>query len=144
MTVRKLLESKGNFVPFVRPDSTVADVTEILQADEVGALVVTNDQRNILGIVTERDIVNALNEFGPNVMETSVSDVMTEDVITCEFGQPISSILELMHEHQIHHIPITEQGELCGIINMLDLVKYRLDELEEESMLLKNYVAGNV
>jgi CBS domain-containing protein len=76
------------------------------------------------------------------VLSLPVADVMTRDVVTCDFSQPINSILELMHEHQIRHVPITENGELCGIINMLDLVKYRLDELDMEANALKDYVAG--
>jgi len=142
MTVRKLLGSKGNFVPFVRPDSTIADVLEILEADEAAALVVTRDERTIDGIITEKDVVRALRTNGPTVAQKLVSDIMTRDVITCEFGQPITSILQLMDDHQVHHVPITENGELCAIINMLDLVKYRLGELELEATSLKEYVAG--
>lgn len=142
MTVRKLLGSKGNFVPFVRPDSTIADVVEILEVDDAGALVVTRDERTIEGIITEKDVVRALRMHGPTVMKKSVSEIMTQDVITCEFGQPITSILKLMDEHQVHHVPIIENGELCGIINMLDLVKYRLDQIEFEAQSLKEYVAG--
>lgn len=71
-----------------------------------------------------------------------VADEMTSNVITCDFNQPITSILELMDEDKVHHVPITENGELCGIINMLDLVNYRLAELEFEATSLKEYVAG--
>lgn len=142
MTVRKLLGSKGNFVPFIRPDSTIADVVEIFEVDDAGALVVTRDERTIDGIITQKDVVRALRTEGPDVLKRSVADHMTRDVVTCEYGQPITRILELMDEHQVHHVPITENGELCGIINMLDLVKYRLSELELEATSLKEYVAG--
>ena len=64
MTVRNLLRGKGNFVPYVRSDSTIADVIELLEADDAGALVVTNDQRSILGIISERDVVRALQTHG--------------------------------------------------------------------------------
>jgi CBS domain-containing protein len=142
MTVRKLIGSKGNFVPFIRSNSTIADVVEVLEADEAGALVVTDDERTILGIITEHDITRGLRRHGANVLTLPVADLMTRDVVTCDFRQPINSILELMHEHQIRHVPITENGELCGIINMLDLVRYRLDELDMEANALKDYVAG--
>ena len=142
MTVRKLLGSKGNFIPFIRPDSTIADVVELFELDEAKALVVTRDERAIEGIITEKDVVRALHADGTDVLKKPVSDVMTRDVITCEFGQPITSILQLMDEHQVHHVPIMENGELRGIINMLDLVKYRLSELQFEAESLKEYVAG--
>ena len=142
MSVRKLLGSKGNFVPIIRSNSTIADVVELLEADDAGALVVTNDEKTILGIITERDVTRALRLHGAKTLEVPVADVMTRDVITCKRGQPINKILELMDEHQVHHVPITDNDELCGIINMLDLVKYRLDELETEAGALKEYVSG--
>ncbi len=142
MTVRKLLGSKGSFVPFIRPDSTIADVVEILEVDDAGALVVTRDEKAIEGIITEKDVVHALHIDGPEVLKRSVADHMPRDVITCERGKPITAILQLMDEHQVHHVPITENGELCGIINMLDLVKYRLSQIEVEANSLKEYVAG--
>lgn len=142
MSVRKLLGSKGNFVPIIRPDSTIADVIEILEVDDAGALVVTRDEKAIDGIITEKDVVRALRSDGPDVLKKSVADHMTRDVVTCEHGQPITSILQIMDEHQVHHVPITENGELCGIINMLDLVKYRLSQIELEATSLKEYVAG--
>lgn len=144
MTVRKLLGSKGNFVPFIRPDSTIADAIEILRAGDTGALVVTEDEINIRGIITERDIVRSLSTNGQDDLRKRVVDVMSQDVITCDLSQPITSILQLMDEHQIHQVPITENGELRGIINMLDLVKYRLSELEFEADSLKQYVSGQI
>lgn len=142
MTVRKLIGSKGNFVPIIRSNSIIADVVEVLEADDTGALVVTDDERSILGIITERDVARALQRHGEDVLRVQVADVMERDVVTCDLGQPIKSILELMHQNQVRHVPITENGELCGIINMLDLVKFRLDELETEANALKDYVAG--
>lgn len=65
---------------------------------------------------------------------------MTKDVITCDISEPLSKVLELMDKHQIHYVPITKAGLLCGIINMLDLVKYRLEEIEHEANELKTYI----
>ena len=67
---------------------------------------------------------------------------MTSDVITVDINEPLTRVLELMDQHRIHYLPVTERGSLCAIINMLDLVKYRLKEIELEASLLKDYVAG--
>ena len=67
---------------------------------------------------------------------------MTKEVISVDISEPLTNVLGLMDVHQIHYIPVTEGGTLCGIINMLDLVKYRLAEIETEANLLKEYVAG--
>ena len=142
MTVHKLLRGKGNFVPYIRSDSTIADVIELLEADDAGALVVTNDQSSILGIISERDVVRAMRLHGPDAANQAVESFMTTDVVTCDHGQPITKILELMDEHQIRHVPIIKDGKLHGIINMLDLVKYRLEQLESETDALRAYVSG--
>ena len=71
-----------------------------------------------------------------------LGEVMTRDVVTCDIGEPLEKILNLMDRHQIRHIPITDRGNLCGIINMLDVVKYRLREIQTEAEALKEYVAG--
>ena len=67
---------------------------------------------------------------------------MTKEVISVDVSEPLSTVLGLMDQHQIHYIPVSENGSLCGIINMLDLVRYRLAEIETEANLLKDYVAG--
>ena len=144
MTVRRLLEAKGNFVPFIRSDTNLGDVLDQLDIDEAGALVVTDDNLRVLGIISERDIVRGLKSKGRAILDSPVTDVMTSNVIVCDYGQPISTILELMDKHQVRHIPIMKNDQLCGIINMLDLVKYRLRELEIEANALKDYVAGRV
>ena len=95
-----------------------------------GALVVSDDGRKILGIISAGDIVRGLKTFGRDVVDRPLGDLMTRNVISCDIGEPMSRIYELMDLHQIRHVPITQSGELCGIINMLDVVKYRLDEIK--------------
>lgn len=140
MSVRRLLKGKGSFVPVIQSDLTLNDVVSQLDLDNVGALVVTDDNRKILGIITERDIARGLKVHGRNAIDKPLFELMTKDVISVDIGEPLSKVLGLMDQHQIHYIPVTEGGTLCGIINMLDLVKYRLAEIE--TSLLKNYVAG--
>ena len=143
MTVQNLLKGKGTFVPVIPADVRLQDVIDQLELDKTGALVVTNEDRGIIGIITERDIARGLKTFGRNVVEKPLRDMMTRDVFTCDVSQPLTAVLELMDKHQIQYVPITENGKLCGIINMLDLVKFRLDEIENEAKALKAYVAGS-
>jgi CBS domain-containing protein len=142
MSVKRLLEGKGTFVPVIRSDLSLNDVIDQLEVDKAGAVVVTDDNSCILGIVTERDIARGLKSHGRNVVDRPLRDLMTKDVITVDIDEPLSRVLELMDRHQIHYIPVTKGGSLCGIINMLDLVKYRLSEIETEANALKAYVAG--
>ena len=142
MTVRRLLKGKGSLVPVIRSDLTLNDVVSQLDLDNVGALVVTDDNKGILGIITERDIARGLKTYGRNVVDKPLLELMTKEVISVDIGEALTKVLGLMDQHQIHYIPVTEGGTLCGIIDMLDLVKYRLVEIETEANLLKDYVAG--
>ena len=142
MSVKLLIKGKGSFVPVIRSDLTLNDVINQFDIDNVGSLVVTDDNREILGIITEHDIARGLKEHGRNVVDRPLGDLMTKDVITVDINETLTRVLELMDQHRIHYLPVTERGSLCGIINMLDLVKYRLAEIELEAKALKDYVAG--
>ena len=143
MSVRLLLKHKGTFVPVIRSGLTLNEVIDQLKIDEAGALVVTDDNQKILGIITERDIARGLKIHGRDVVDRPLRELMTRDVITIDIGQPVKHVLELMDRHKIHYVPVTENGSLAGIINMLDLVKYRLAEIELEANALKAYLAGS-
>ena len=142
MTVRLLLKKKGTFVPVIRSELTLKDVIDQLQIDEAGALVVTDDNQKMLGIVTERDIARGLKAHGRDAIDRPLTELMTRDDLSVDICEPITTVLELMHRHKIHYVPVTENGSLAGIINMLDLVTYRLAEIELEANALKAYVAG--
>lgn len=142
MSVQALLKEKGRFVPIISSSVTMNEVIDKLEIDKAGALVVTDDNLNILGIITERDIARGLKTYGRNVVDKPVRELMSRIVRTCDVEQPVDSVLRLMDEHQIHYVPITKDGQLYGIINMLDLVKYRLAEIDAEAEALKAYFAG--
>jgi CBS domain-containing protein len=142
MSIQALLKSKGRFVPVISSDVTIADVIDKLEVDKAGALVVTDDSQQILGVITERDIARGLKRFGRNVVDKPVAELMTRHVHTCDASQSVEDVLRLMDGKQIQYVPITRNGQLYGIINMLDLVKYRLDEIDAEAKALKAYVAG--
>jgi CBS domain-containing protein len=142
MSIQALLKSKGRFVPIISSNVTVADVIDKLEVDKAGALVVTDDSQQILGVITERDIARGLKRFGRNVVDKPVAELMTRHVHTCDAAQSVEDVLRLMDGQQIQYVPITKNGQLYGIINMLDLVKSRLDEIDAEAKALKAYVAG--
>ena len=142
MTVRFLLHDKGAAVSIAHPDTKVQEIMDQFERDEVSAVVVTHRDGSILGIVSGGDILRALNRGGPSILESSVSDVMTTEVFTCDVSEPLSNVYEMMNTNQIRHVPIVEDSKLCGIINTLDVVKYRLREIASEAEALKEYVAG--
>lgn len=142
MTIQALMDTKGRFVPLIPSNVLVSDVIDKLEIDKAGALVVTDDHLTILGIITERDIARGLKTYGRSVVDKPVISLMTRNVLTCDVGQPVESVLRLMDKEQIQYVPITKNGALYGIINMLDLVKYRLAQLDAEANALKAYISG--
>jgi CBS domain-containing protein len=142
VSIQSLLKAKGRFVPIISSDVTIADVIDKLEIDKAGALVVTDDSHTILGLITERDIARGLKKFGRNIVDKPVGELMTRLVQTCDIEQSVESVFRLMDEHQIQYVPITMNGQLYGIINMLDLVKYRLSQIDAEANALKAYVLG--
>jgi len=142
MTVRRLLERKGYFVSVARPDARVQDIIDQLERDDVAAVVISRDGKIIDGIISTRSIASGLKHLGRDVVDRPVGDLMAREVVTCDIGESISKIYELMDEHQVRHIPIIDAKGLCGIINTLDVIKYRLDETQSEATALKEYIAG--
>lgn len=144
MSIQALLKAKGRFVPIISSNVKMSDVIDKLEVDKAGALVVTDDNHTILGIITERDIARALKAFGRDVVDKPVADLMSRIVRTCDVNQEVEDVLRLMDEHQIQYVPVTKNGFLYGIINMLDLVKHRLAQIDAEAAALKAYVAGAI
>lgn len=142
MTIRSVLKEKGSDVPTASPGTTVQEIMDQLELDEVSALVVTDGPDGIVGIVSGGDILRAINKGGAVVLSSPVSDIMTTDVFMCDVSEPISKVYELMDTNRIRHVPIVEEGKLCGVINTLDVVKHRLHEVAREADALKEYVAG--
>jgi CBS domain-containing protein len=141
MSVERLLRGKGNFVSIIHPGVLLSDVIAQLDVDNVGALVVTYSDGRIAGIITEHDVARALRKYGRDAVDIPLHEIMSTEVISIDVEAPLRRVLELMDEHQIHYVPVTKGDSLCGIINMLDLVRYRLAETESEAEALKEYIS---
>jgi CBS domain-containing protein len=138
MTVQRLLKDRGAFVPVSHADATLGEVIGRLETNEnFGALVVTDSQKRLLGIMSDRDVARGLKTYGSDVLQRPVRDLMTREVVTCEASEPLSTVLELMDKHNIPHVPITRDGVVCGIIDMYDIVKYRLDAIDAVASALR-------
>lgn len=140
MTVKAILSAKGGNVVTIEPNTNVLAATKLLAERRIGALVVTGPDRRVVGIVSERDIVQRLAERGPATLELPLTEVMTRKVVTCTPADTISSVMERMTEGKFRHLPVVEQGRLTGIISIGDVVKHRLQEMEREQSALRDYI----
>ncbi|MFA9430999.1 CBS domain-containing protein [Egicoccus sp. AB-alg2] len=143
MSIATILERKGNDVQTARPDDTVADVTAALREYGIGALVVVGADGEVVGIVSERDVVRHLAAVGGQVLTLRVSDVMTSPVHTCTPASTTDELMEQMTERRIRHLPVCDGGRLVGIVSIGDVVKWRFEELRDQTRQLEDYVAGS-
>ena len=141
MTVKAILDRKGSDVATIEPTAHLASAVKLLAARRIGALVVTSFEREIAGIVSERDVIRVLAESGAAVLEQPVAQVMTRKVVTCTCADTMSNIMELMTAGKFRHLPVVEGDHLIGIISIGDVVKYRVQQIEFESAALRDYIS---
>ena len=141
MNVEGLLKGKGTEVHSITPGSSVSELLAALAQHRVGALVVSGDGQAVDGIVSERDVVRALAERGPGLLDGAVADVMTTDVVTCSPGTTVEQLMVLMTSRRIRHVPVLVDDRLHGIVSIGDVVKDRMEELETETKVLHEYIA---
>lgn len=140
MNVETILKAKGRAVHTIAPTATIAEAVRRLADLRIGALVVSGDSRTILGIVSERDIVRGLAEHGPALLSRSVAELMTRLVITCGPLDPDSTVLAIMTEHRMRHVPVVADGDLYGMVSIGDVVKARLDTVLAEAEAMRDYI----
>ena len=141
MNVRSILERKGADVATIAGDASLADAAARLRDLGVGALVVSPDGATIVGIVSERDVVRAAAAHGASALGRTVESVMSAHVTTCQPTDQVPRLMELMTQHRIRHLPVVDDdGSLCGIVSIGDVVKARLGEVQDENQALANYL----
>jgi CBS domain-containing protein len=137
MKVTSILKTKGSQVVMVTPETRIATIVRELTAKSIGAVVVSEDSVNLLGLVSERDIVKSLGVFGVRTLELRASDIMVRRPVTCQPHDTITRVMAEMTRQRVRHLPVVEGGRLHGIVSIGDIVKHRLDELETEANILR-------
>ena len=140
MHVEAILKHKGNQVATIAADATVKAAAILLHGRRIGALVITETQGRVAGIVSERDIVAAIAQRGERALDLRVSDIMTREVVTCAPGDTVRHIMAVMTSHRIRHVPVVADDRLAGIVSIGDVVKSRIEETELEARSLRDYV----
>jgi CBS domain-containing protein len=139
MTIRAILANKGNEVATVDSGETLSAAVAKLGQMRIGALLVT-DGGEIAGIFSERDVIYCLKDHGPEVLGWPVSRAMTSPAITVDPDTSALTALALMTKRRIRHLPVVENGRLAGIVSIGDLVKYRMEKIEQEAEAMREYI----
>ncbi|SLN26190.1 Response regulator PleD [Falsiruegeria litorea R37] len=132
MKVETLLLSKRSAdVKGVSPDFTLRETAQLLLEHRLGALVVTDDHNNLIGIVSERDLIPVVASLDASACNQRVSEVMSTSVVSCSPEDEVAFVLRLMNEHSFRHMPVLEDKKLVGILSIRELTKaYDLLQIE--------------
>lgn len=139
MTVRTILDTKGHQITSVEPEVKLSAAIKMLGERKIGAVLVMSQGR-IEGILSERDIVRMLGEKGASVLDAPVSDVMTRKVVSCRQNDTVAAIMEMMTNGKFRHLPVVEGERVVGLISIGDIVKWRVQEYENEQEALRQYI----
>jgi len=142
MKVEAMLAAKQDRVITSRPQTPISTIVRMLKLEGIGAIVVSEDGEHIQGILSERDIVRALVDHGGRVLEMRAADLMTHGVRTCTPEDNIKDVMAAMTGGRIRHLPVVRGGKICGVISIGDVVRNRLEELEMETSVLRDYAIG--
>ena len=143
MKVADILSVKGNKAMTVRPTDTIVTLAHRLKLERVGAMIVSTDGKSIDGIISERDVAHGLAAHGAELSDLLVSDLMTREVVACSPSDSISEIARIMTQRRVRHLPVQEKGVLVGVVSVGDVVKHRLDEMEMEVNVMRDYAIAH-
>lgn len=142
MQVRHILRNKGREVVTLSADSTLSEAACLLARKRIGALVVRDRDGAMAGILSERDIVRAVADASVKALAHPVSAHMTRVIETCAESDSVEDLMETMTHRRLRHLPVIENGRLCGIVSIGDVVKIRIAETVSEAEALRGYIAA--
>ncbi len=143
MHISDILNAKGTEVIATGPAETVAATARLLNYHRIGAVLVRDAKDNVIGVISERDIIHGIAVNGARALDMEVRELMTREVVSCKPTDTISEVMRVMTTHRFRHLPVMEDGELKGMVSIGDVVKYRLEETEMEARVLRDYVIAS-
>ena len=142
MLVDTILQTKGVIVHTLPETDTLADAVGLLNAHNIGAVVITDTGGAITGILSERDIIRRLGKNPTGGLDMTIGQAMTRGVVTCTRDTNIAEVMERLTRLRIRHMPVAEAGDLIGIVSIGDVVKFKIEEAEHEAEVLREYIAS--
>jgi CBS domain-containing protein len=141
MNVAAILKLKGRDVLTAPPSTKLLDIARLLGERKIGCIVIADDDGNVVGIVSERDIVQELARAGTSVMNEPVEVCMTKSVVSCREADTTDQLMGEMTAHRFRHMPVIERGRLVGLVSIGDVVRMRIAEAEMEAAAMRDYIA---
>jgi CBS domain-containing protein len=137
MYVKEVLARKGHEVKRIASGQALGVAAALMRLERVGSLVVGQGDE-LGGIISEKDILRAIVDCGPEALQRTVADFMEARPITCGPEDTVAKVANMMTLYRVRHVPVVEGGKLRGIISIGDVVKQRFEEMELERDTLRD------
>lgn len=143
-SIRQFLDEKGRQVFSVRGDAPVLDALQLMAEKNCGALVVLDEKKHLIGVISERDYARKVILMKKASHDTPVAEIMTREVVSVNEAQTLSGCLAIMAKHNIRHLPVVSEKKVVGVLGIGELVKLKMAEKEHEIQNLTRYISGNL
>lgn len=140
MNVAAILRQKGRAVTTASPSTTLLEIASKLAAKRIGSIVIVGARGEVVGIVSERDIIRELADHGPDCLSRPVEESMTRQVVTCAETDTLDELMAMMTARRFRHLPVVTDGALVGIVSIGDVVKHHVAEVEMEATAMREYI----
>ena len=142
MLIAQILSNKGDTVYATSGEATLAEAARELMDKRVGCVIVLDADGEMIGILSERDIVRQLAERGAACLEDTVASAMSHTIVTLHVEETVDFGLAMMTDRRIRHLPVVREGKLVGLVSIGDLVKRKIEEVEVEHAAMRAYIAS--
>lgn len=143
MRIHDIIQAKGASVVTAGVDDTVAHLIDLLSSNRIGAVVITDQDRHVIGVAGERDIVGALAAHGAPALDLPLGAILDQAAVhTCGIDDDLVAVAEAMTELRTRHVPVVIDGRLAAIVSIGDIVKHRISQLQTEQEHLVTYLHG--
>jgi CBS domain-containing protein len=140
MRIDAILRRKDHALVTCRSEDTIDAAAALLYTSHIGAMPVRNREGELVGVISERDIMSGFAVHGSYVQDLRVGELMTRDVVTCAPSDDMTEAMEVMRQHSIRHLPVLADGKLIGMISLRDMLVARLEETTLEVRVLRDSV----
>ena len=143
MILQAILANKPAGYVAVPPQMRISEVIAVLAEKHIGAVLVVGPENDLVGILSERDVVRSLVVRAAATLDMTAAQLMTSNPATATPGTTVEEAMEWMTNGRFRHLPVLEDGRLVGLVSIGDVVKARIDQQKYEVETLRTYVVGS-
>jgi CBS domain-containing protein len=142
MNVREILRRKASSVITITPATSLGTAAGLFLEHRIGGVPVVSEEGELMGFLAEREFVTAVDRTNASIRRRAVDAFMQKPAPTCSAEDSLPEVMARMTKQRLRHLVVLDEGRMTGVISVGDIVKFRLEELETETGVLRDYIAG--